>query len=74
MGTAQAVSAFATAAIVFVVLLIAGSVVVSSLTTDALRPVRMSGHVVKRWSGYVLMAVGSWFLLLAVLPNPILGS
>lgn len=55
-------------------LLVIGSVVVSSVSTEVLRPVRMSGHVVKRWSGYVLMAVGSWFLLLAVVPNPILGG
>ena len=74
MGNGQAVSAFATAALVFVVLLITGSVVVSSVSMEVLRPVRMSGNVVKRWSGYVLMAVGSWFVLLALLPSPILGS
>lgn len=58
---------------VFAILLLAASVVVSTASVEALRPVRMTGHAVKRWSGFVLMAVGAWFVLLAVLPSPILG-
>jgi hypothetical protein len=34
----------------------------------------MTGSAVKQWSGYMLLAVGAWFVLLAVVPNPILGS
>jgi hypothetical protein len=34
----------------------------------------MTGHVVRRWSGYLLITVGMWFIVLAVLPSPILGS
>lgn len=60
--------------IVFVALLITASVVVSIAAPGALQPLRMSGPAVKRWSGYVLVLVGVWFILLAALPGPIIGS
>jgi hypothetical protein len=59
---------------VFAILLVTASVVVSIASTETLRPVRMTGSAVKKWSGYMLLAVGAWFVLLAVVPNPILGS
>lgn len=59
---------------VFSLLLVAGSLVVSSVQAEALRPVRMTGPAVRRWGGWVLVAVGVWFLVLAVLPRPLLGS
>ncbi|HEX6301234.1 MAG TPA: hypothetical protein VF148_12275 [Acidimicrobiia bacterium] len=58
----------------FSLLLVAGSLVVSSVQAEALRPVRMTGPAVRRWGGWVLVAVGVWFLVLAVLPRPLLGS
>ncbi|MEE8376095.1 MAG: hypothetical protein V3S26_07245 [Acidimicrobiia bacterium] len=58
----------------FAILLVTASVVVSIASTETLRPVRMTGSAVKKWSGYMLLAVGAWFVLLAVVPNPILGS
>lgn len=58
----------------FAILLVTASVVVSIASTEALRPVRMTGSAVKQWSGYMLLTVGAWFVLLAVVPNPILGS
>ncbi len=64
--------AFATTVIVFGLLLVASSVGVAVMSADMLKPIRMSGPVVKRWSGFVLIAVGTWFLVLAVLPSPIL--
>ena len=67
-------AAFATAAVVLVALLITASVVVSLVSSDTLRPIRLTGGAVRRWSGFVLIVVGTWFLLLAVLPSPILGS
>ncbi len=70
----EAVSAFATAAVVLVVLLVAASLVVSSVSTEAMRPVRMTGPAVRRWSGFVLLGVGAWFVLLAVLSKPVPGS
>jgi hypothetical protein len=68
------VAAFATAAFVLVALLVTASVVVSLASSDTLRPIRLTGGAVRRWSGFVLIVVGAWFLLLAVLPDPILGS
>jgi protein-S-isoprenylcysteine O-methyltransferase Ste14 len=66
--------AFTTAAAVFVTLMITASVAVSFMNADALRPVRTTGPTVKRWSGYVLIAVGLWFILLAAVPGPVLLS
>lgn len=66
--------AFATTVIVFGALLVAGSVGVAVMSADMLKPIRMSGPAVKRWSGFVLIAVGTWFLVLAVLPSPILAG
>ncbi|MEE8457983.1 MAG: hypothetical protein V3S28_08035 [Acidimicrobiia bacterium] len=64
--------AFATAAAVFVTLIVTASVAVSFMNADALRPVRTTGPTVKRWSGYVLIAVGFWFILLAAVSGPVL--
>jgi hypothetical protein len=72
VSTTQVIAAFATTAVVFGALLITAAVVVSSVSTEALRPVRMTGTAVRRWSGYVLIAVGAWFVVLAVVPSPIL--
>jgi hypothetical protein len=72
VSTAQVIAAFATTAVVFVALLITAAVVVSSVSAEALRPVRMTGTAVRRWSGYVLIAIGAWFVVLAVVPSPIL--
>jgi hypothetical protein len=74
VNTAQTVWAFATVAVVFAALLVAASVTVATATTEVLRPIRMSGSTVKRWSGFVLLFVGAWFIVLATLPSPILGS
>ena len=74
VNTAQTVWAFATVAMVFAALLIAASVTVATATTEVLRPIRMSGSTVKRWSGFVLLFVGAWFIVLATLPSPILGG
>jgi len=65
---------FAVAAVVFFALIVTASLLVSALSREALRPVRMTGHAVRRWSGYLLITVGMWFIVLAVLPSPILGS
>ena len=74
VNTAQTVWAFATVAVVFAALLVAASVTVATATTEVLRPIRMSGSTVKRWSGFVLLFVGAWFIVLATLPSPILGG
>ena len=65
---------FATAAVVFATLLMVASLVVATLSSEALRPIRMTGPAVRRGSGYVLLIVGVWFAGLAILPSPVLGS
>lgn len=66
--------AFTTTIVVFAVLLVTASVVVSIVRLEALRPVRMTGPAVKRWSGYILLAVGVWFIILVVFSDPVLVS
>lgn len=72
IGAKQTFLAFATSAAIFVALIVSASVAVSFLTIEALKPVRTTGPAVKRWSGFVLMAVGLWFVILALVPGPIL--
>ena len=48
----------------------AASVLVRTVTDDAMRPLRMTGPAVKRWSGYVMLIIGGWFIVLAALPSP----
>ncbi len=74
VGATQTAWALATTTIVFALLMITASVVVSTARDEALRPVRMTGPAVRRWSGYVLLVVGAWFILLAMAPDAILGS
>ncbi|MCH7668819.1 MAG: hypothetical protein IIC71_06420 [Acidobacteria bacterium] len=59
---------------VFVTLLVGSSVAVSFLNAEVLRTVRSTGSTVKRSSGYILIIVGSWFVVLAALRSPIIGS
>jgi hypothetical protein len=73
-GATRTAWAFGTAAVVFAGLLVLASVGVAVVTRDALRPVRMVSPAVKRWSGFVLVAVGGWFVILAVLPSPVIGT
>lgn len=72
VDTAQVTAAFLTTAIVFATLLVAASIMVSVVSVELLTPIRMTGHTVKRWSGYLLVVVGIWFVALAVLSDPIL--
>ena len=74
VGQAATVAAFGAAAFVFVVLLATASLSVASISASSLRPVRMTGPAVKRWSGFVLIAVGAWFVVIAFLPSPIIGA
>ncbi len=65
--------AFGTTALVFLSLLIVASVGVTTLRGRFLEPVRMVGSSVKKSSGYVLMAVGAWFIVLAASTSPTFG-
>ena len=74
IGAVQAAWAVATAAVVFIALLVAAAVTVTSISDAAMKSVRMAGPAVRSWGGFVLVAVGAWFVLLAALPSPIIGS
>ena len=65
--------AFATTALVFLSLLMVASVGVTTLRSRFLEPIRMVGSSVKKSSGYVLMVVGVWFILLAASTSPTCG-
>ena len=60
--------------LVFGVMLVTASIVVSTVRAETLRPARMAGPAVKRRSGYVLVGVGAWFILLSAPPDAILAS
>ena len=66
------VGAVAIAASVFVLLLFAASITVSVVSNEWIRPVRMVGGGVRRWSGFVLIFVGVWFLILSTLSSPVI--
>ncbi len=73
VGVTQTLWAFGTTILVFAGLLLAAAVTVSTLSLDTLGSIRMAGPVVKRWSGYVLLIVGTWFIVLATIADPVLG-
>lgn len=66
--------AFATTALVFLSLLVVALVGVTTLRSRFLQPIRMVGSSVKKSSGYVLMAVGAWFVVLAASTSPTFGG
>jgi hypothetical protein len=70
-GGSATAAAFALAAGVFVSLLVVSSLIVSTLGTVVLKPVRTSGPTVKRFSGFVLLGIGIWFVALALAPTPL---
>ena len=70
MGPGATATALATAGLLFVLRLTAAAIFVSTVTAGAEGPVRMVGPVVRRWAGYVMLAVGLWFLALTLLPRP----
>ncbi len=67
IGAIETAVAMATVALVFVALLVTASILATVATDASLRSLRMAGPAVKRWSGFVLVAVGAWFIALATL-------
>lgn len=53
----------------FIALLVTAALIVPRVAIEAIRPLRMVGPAVKHWSGWVLVVVGGWFLLIAVTPR-----
>jgi cytochrome c biogenesis protein CcdA len=51
---------------VLVVMFVGLSVVIGSAQEHTLRRIQASSTQVKRWGGWILVAVGAWFLVLAI--------
>ncbi|MDX1658969.1 MAG: hypothetical protein R3343_09135 [Nitriliruptorales bacterium] len=64
-GFAAALAAFATTGAVLVLLLFAAAIGVARAGRGFTRRLRSGTSTVKRWGGYVLVAVGVWMLALA---------
>ncbi len=65
-GFAAAVSAFVVAAAVLTACVFAASFWVSRAERSTLQRIEARAPQVKRWTGWVLVAVGVWFIVLAV--------
>ncbi|MGH3442911.1 MAG: hypothetical protein ACRDUY_12900 [Nitriliruptorales bacterium] len=65
-GFAVAFFAFGVAAAVLVVLLFAASLGVAVAQEAVVQRVRAAGPTVKRWGGWVLVVIGTWFVALGV--------
>jgi len=65
-GTASALAAFATAGVVLVLMFVALSFVVGRAQEHTLNRIQASSREVKRWGGWVLVGVGTWFIVLAI--------
>ncbi len=72
IGARETALAFGVSAMVFVALILVASLAVAYLDADTFRSVRSTGPTVKRWSGLVLVAVGLWFVTLALVAGPVL--
>lgn len=65
-GFAAALTAFAVTAAVLVVLLFTAATTMSLAHGEVTDRFRAGAPTVKRWGGYVLIAVGVWLLVLAL--------
>lgn len=63
-GFAAAVAAYATAAITLVVLILAAAAL-TILGPGTRDQMRSAAPLVKTWGGWILIAVGTWFILLS---------
>ncbi len=65
-GVAAASTAFGLAAIVIVVLMFTAAFTVSRAQEATVERIQATAPKIKRWGGAVLVAVGLWFISLAV--------
>lgn len=65
-GFAAGFSAFLMASVVLVGLLFAAALGVAGAQDQTIKTIRAHAPRVKRWGGWILVAVGAWFLSLAV--------
>jgi hypothetical protein len=65
-GFTAAMVAFVNAALVIVVLMFFLAFTIATAQDRLLGAIRGQVSTVKRWSGWVLIAIGAWFIILAV--------
>lgn len=65
-GFAAALGAFVVTAAVLVGLLFAAALVIATAQQQTVERLRAGTPTVKRWGGWVLIAVGGWFVILGV--------
>jgi hypothetical protein len=65
-GFAAALAAFVVTATVLVGLLFAAALLVATAQQQTVERLRAGTPTVKRWGGWVLIAVGGWFVILGV--------
>ena len=66
--------AFVVAAITIVLLLFGVSYAVGTAQEGVVARLRSATPAVKRWSGYILVGVGAWFIVLSVFADFFSGS
>lgn len=65
----MAISAFVTAAITIMICVFAASTGVARAEQATLQRIEARAPQIKRWTGWVVAAVGVWFLVMAVFAN-----
>ncbi len=65
-GFAGSLIAFVVAAITIVVLIFGISYAIGAAQEGVVGRLRAGAPAVKRWGGYILVAVGAWFIILSV--------
>lgn len=68
-GFAAAFTAFTIAAVVLVGLVFISAFAVAGAHESTLERIKVQAPTVKRWGGRVLIALGAWFIALAVFAN-----
>lgn len=65
-GAAAALTAFMFAGVVLVVMFVGLSLLVGSAQEHTLKRIQARSTEVKRWGGWILVGIGTWFLILAI--------
>jgi cytochrome c biogenesis protein CcdA len=65
-GPGSAFGAFVVAGLVLVVMFIGLSLVIGSAQERTVKRIQARSTEVKRWGGWILVAIGTWFVSLAI--------
>jgi hypothetical protein len=65
-GHGSAFGAFVVAGLVLVVMFIGLSLVIGSAQERTVKRIQARSTEVKRWGGWILVAIGTWFVSLAI--------